>query len=99
VDDRTEDVVEVEGRSVVDEPPDLRQVGYRTVPSMLVPPSSSTSLVDQLHRASALGGVGAMQAVLEDAVCDFLTELAEDPFGERERCGAGSASRNGNAPR
>jgi hypothetical protein len=40
-----------------------------------------------------------MQAVLEDAVCDFLTELAEDPFGERERCGAGSASRNGNAPR
>jgi hypothetical protein len=73
--------------------------GTARYPRCWCPPSSSTSLVDQLHRASALGGVGAMQAVLEDAVCDFLTELAEDPFGERERCGAGSASRNGNAPR
>ncbi len=34
-------------------------------------------------RERTLGGLTEMQAVLEDAVRDFLTELAEDPFGER----------------
>ncbi len=55
-----------------------------------------TSLVDRLHRACALEGLTGMQHVLEEAVHDFLTELVEDPFGER---GRGGGSMNGDGPR